>query len=134
MINEVPINIVVAKYGTSKGLLQSLQQSSSTFAGEITTIYYLYIFFFNFILFLGMVTQFCKRLGWSSLELLISQFSERLQFGVQRQLVELLRLDCLNSINARTLFNAGIQTIPELAIAELRLVQRTLSKAIPYHR
>ncbi|KAE9543083.1 hypothetical protein AGLY_002994 [Aphis glycines] len=112
LINEVPINTVVLKYGTSKGLLQSLQQSSSTFA--------------------GMVTQFCKRLGWSSLELLISQFSERLQFGVQRQLVELLRLDCLNSITARTLYNAGIQTIPELALADLRLVQRTLTKAIPY--
>lgn len=86
------------------------------------------------IIFLGMVTQFCKRLGWSSLELLISQFSERLQFGVQRQLVELLHLDCLNSIIARTLYNAGIQTIPELALAELRLVQRTLSKAIPYQK
>ncbi|XP_025201896.1 DNA polymerase theta isoform X2 [Melanaphis sacchari] len=112
LINEVPINTVVLKYGTSKGLLQSLQQSSSTFA--------------------GMVTQFCKRLGWSSLELLISQFSERLQFGVQRQLVELLRLDCLNSITARALYNAGIQNIPELALADLRLVQRTLTKAIPY--
>ncbi|XP_003248103.1 DNA polymerase theta isoform X1 [Acyrthosiphon pisum] len=112
LINEIPINTVVLKYGTSKGLLQSLQQSSSTFA--------------------GMVTQFCKRLGWSSLELLISQFSERLQFGVQRQLVELLRLDCLNSITARTLYNAGIQNIPELALADLRLVQRTLTKAIPY--
>lgn len=83
---------------------------------------------------IGMVTQFCKRLGWSSLELLISQFSERLQFGVQRQLVELLRLDCLNSITARTLYNAGIQNIPELALADLRLVQRTLTKAIPYQR
>ncbi|XP_025417440.1 DNA polymerase theta-like isoform X2 [Sipha flava] len=112
LINEVPINTLVVKYGTSKGLLQSLQQSSSTFA--------------------GMVTQFCKRLGWSSLELLISQFSERLQFGVQRQLVELLRLDCLNSITARTLYNAGIHNIPELALADMRLVQRTLAKAIPY--
>lgn len=85
-------------------------------------------------MFLGMVTQFCKRLGWSSLELLISQFSERLQFGVQRQLVELLRLDCLNSITARTLYNAGIHNIPELALADIRLVQRTLAKAIPYQR
>lgn len=81
-----------------------------------------------------MVTQFCKRLGWSSLELLISQFSERLQFGVQRQLVELLRLDCLNSLTARTLYNAGIQSISDLALADLRLVQRALAKAIPYQR
>lgn len=81
-----------------------------------------------------MVTQFCKKLGWSSLELLISQFSERLQFGVQRQLVELLRLDCLNSLIARTLYNAGIQSVSELALAELRIVQRALAKAIPYQR
>jgi len=80
-----------------------------------------------------MVTQFCKRLGWSSLELLISQFSERLQFGVQRQLIDLLRLDCLNSITARALFNAGILNISELALADLRSVQRALSKAIPYN-
>lgn len=81
-----------------------------------------------------MVTQFCKRLGWSSLELLISQFSERLQFGVQRQLVDLLRIDCINSITARTLYNAGIHTVPELALADIRSVQRALSKAIPYQR
>ncbi|XP_050442500.1 DNA polymerase theta [Adelges cooleyi] len=112
LINEVPINTVVTKYGTSKGLLQSLQQSSSTFA--------------------GMVTQFCKRLGWSSLELLISQFAERLQFGVQRQLVELLRLDCLNSITARALYKAEIHNIPELALADIRVVQRALAKAVPY--
>lgn len=80
-----------------------------------------------------MVTQFCKRLGWSSLELLISQFSERLQFGVQRQLVDLLHLDCLNSITARALFNAGILNISELALADLRSVQCALSKAIPYN-
>lgn len=86
------------------------------------------------IFFIGMVTQFCKRLGWSSLELLISQFSERLQFGVQRQLIDLLRIDCLNSITARTLYNSGIQNVPELALADLRLVQRALSKAIPYQK
>ncbi|XP_050523380.1 DNA polymerase theta [Daktulosphaira vitifoliae] len=112
LINEVPINTIVSKYCTSKGLLQSLQQSSSTFA--------------------GMVTQFCKRLGWSSLELLISQFEERLQFGVQRQLVDLLRLDCLNSITARAIYNAEIHNVPELALADIRHVQRALAKAIPY--
>jgi len=125
---------VVVKYGTSKGLLQSLQQSSSTFAGMLNNLHYLIHHIFKWYSILGMVTQFCKRLGWSSLELLISQFSERLQFGVQRQLVDLLRIDCLNSITARALYNAGIQNVPELALADLRSVQRALSKAIPYQR
>lgn len=81
-----------------------------------------------------MVTQFCKRLGWSSLELLISQFEERLQFGVQRQLVDLLRLDCLNSITARAIYNAEIHNIPELALADVRHIQRALAKAVPYQK
>ena len=44
-------------------MLQSLQQAASTFA--------------------GMVTRFCSRLGWLNLELLIGQYQERFQFGIQ---------------------------------------------------
>ena len=44
-------------------MLQSLQQAAATFA--------------------GMVTRFCSRLGWLNLELLIGQFQDRFQFGIQ---------------------------------------------------
>ena len=64
---------------------QGLQQSSSTFA--------------------GMVTSFCARLGWYSLELLISQFQDRLQFGIQRELIDLCRMTTLNGQRARILFD-----------------------------
>lgn len=62
-INEVKLSIVSRKYGANKGMLQSLQQAASTFA--------------------GMVTRFCSRLGWLNLELLIGQYQERFQFGIQ---------------------------------------------------
>ena len=57
------LSVVSRKYGANKGMLQSLQQAASTFA--------------------GMVTRFCSRLGWLNLELLIGQYQDRFQFGIQ---------------------------------------------------
>ena len=33
LTHEVPLSAVAAKYGATKGMLQSLQQAASTFAG-----------------------------------------------------------------------------------------------------
>ena len=40
----------------------------------------------------GMVTVFCRRLGWYNMEVLLSQFQSRLTFGVQRELVDLVSI------------------------------------------
>ncbi|XP_039301076.1 DNA polymerase theta [Nilaparvata lugens] len=112
LVNEVPLVKVSEKYKCSKGMLQSLQQSSSTFA--------------------GMVTQFCKRLGWSSMELLVSQFADRLHFGVHRELIDLLRVDCMSAVQARALFNAKIGTLSKLATAKVEKVEKALRSAIPF--
>ncbi|XP_044598608.1 DNA polymerase theta-like, partial [Cotesia glomerata] len=80
LVREVPLHIVCRKYDCVRGVIQSLQQSSSTFA--------------------GMVSQFCKKLGWNCIELLVSQFQTRLQFGVCRELLDLLRLPMLNGLRA----------------------------------
>ena len=69
--SQVPLSEVASKFGATKGMLQGLQQAASTFA--------------------GMVTVFCQRLGWASLELLVGQFQDRLEFGVKRELVDLCR-------------------------------------------
>lgn len=81
-----------------------------------------------------MVTQFCHRLGWSSLELLVSQFAERLQFGVQRELLDLLRIDCISAIQARALFNSNIQNLSQLAVSKIMDVEKSLRKAVPFER
>ncbi|KAG8296616.1 hypothetical protein J6590_053585 [Homalodisca vitripennis] len=93
-------------------MLQSLQQSASTFA--------------------GMVTQFSRRLGWSNVELLVSQFCARLQFGAQRELLDLLRLDCLTAVQARALYNGGIQGLADLATASVNKVEKYLRRATPF--
>lgn len=89
LVNEVPFSTILNKYGCQKGFLQSLQQSSSSYA--------------------SMITVFCNKLGWFNLELLVNQFHSRLMFGVQRQLLDLIRISLLNSNRARLFYNAGFK-------------------------
>lgn len=71
LVREVPLNVVARRYGANRGMLQSLQGSAATFA--------------------GMVTVFCQKLGWTNMELLLSQFQSRLSFGVERELCDLVQ-------------------------------------------
>ncbi|XP_062868243.1 DNA polymerase theta, partial [Trichomycterus rosablanca] len=112
LVNEEPLGVVAKKYGCSRGQLQSLQQSASTYA--------------------GMVTVFCNRLGWHNLELLLSQFQSRLSFGVQRELCDLVRISLLNAQRARALYKAGLVTVAEVARASVSDVEKALRKAIPF--
>ncbi|KAF8772980.1 DNA polymerase theta like protein [Argiope bruennichi] len=70
LIQEVSLSAVAERYGCTRGILQSLQQTTSTFA--------------------GMLTIFCNRLGWYNLELLFSSFQKRVHFGIQQELCDLL--------------------------------------------
>lgn len=81
LIHEVPLVDVSKYYGLSRGQLQSLQNSASTFS--------------------GMVTIFCKKLCWHNLHLLLEQFQSRLAFGIERELCDLIRISLLNGIRAR---------------------------------
>ncbi|XP_012529717.2 DNA polymerase theta [Monomorium pharaonis] len=112
LVKEVPLHVVCKKYGCCRGVLQTLQQSAATYA--------------------GMVTQFCKQLGWNCMELLVSQFQTRLQFGVSRELLDLLRLPMLNGLRARSLYKRGIETVADLAVANELNVERALYNALPF--
>ncbi|XP_074546756.1 DNA polymerase theta [Halichoeres trimaculatus] len=112
LVNEVPLAAVASKYNCNRGQLQSLQQSASTYA--------------------GMVTVFCKRLGWHNMELLLSQYQTRLSFGVQRELVDLVRVSLLNATRARTLYAQGLCTVAELARATIADVEKALRNSVPF--
>ncbi|XP_012160490.1 DNA polymerase theta isoform X2 [Ceratitis capitata] len=112
LVNEVPINIVAAKYKCTRGMLQSLQQMSSTFA--------------------GIVTAFCNSLQWPTLSLVVAQFKERLFFGIHRDLIDLMRLPDLNHKRARALFDAGITGLVELANADVLDVEKVLYNALSF--
>ena len=110
LVNEKCINEVSAKYKCSRGLLQSLQQMASTFA--------------------GVVTAFCQALNWTMLALIISQFKERLFFGVHQDLIDLMKCSNLNGPRARALFDAGYKSLAELAIADVFSIEKVLYNCV----
>uniref|UniRef100_A0A3Q2DDF4 DNA polymerase theta n=1 Tax=Cyprinodon variegatus TaxID=28743 RepID=A0A3Q2DDF4_CYPVA len=112
LVSEVPLGTVASKFNCNRGQLQSLQQSASTYA--------------------GMVTVFCKRLGWHNMELLLSQYQTRLSFGVQRELVDLVRISLLNATRARALYAQGLCTVAEVAQATVAVVEKALRNAVPF--
>ena len=81
-----------------------------------------------------MVTVFCARLGWSNLELILSQFQNRLTFGVQRELCDLVRITCLNGQRARVMYNGGYQTVAALASAQPADIEALLRNSAPFQR
>jgi DNA polymerase theta len=112
LVREAPIRHVAQQYGATKGLLQTLQNAAGMFA--------------------GMVTVFCSKLGWTNLELLLSQFQSRLLFGIERELCDLVRISLLNGFRARVLYNAGYHTLTTLATANPLLIETTLRNAVPF--
>lgn len=150
LVNEVPLGALSSKYNCSRGQLQSLQQSASTYAGKtwpesaesvdarqhqpacdrhspcpLTE---------TLAPPPGMVTVFCKRLGWHNMELLLSQYQTRLSFGIQRELVDLVRVSLLNAARARTLYAQGLCTVAEVARATVADVEKALRNAVPFKR
>ncbi|CAK1598557.1 unnamed protein product [Parnassius mnemosyne] len=112
LVNEIPLSEVAGKFQCARGFLQGLQQAAATFA--------------------GMVTAFCHQLGWKNLELLISQFQDRLYFGIHSELIELMKLSSLNGVRARALFDRGFETISSIASADVNTIENILFKAVPF--
>ncbi|RTG90000.1 DNA polymerase theta [Schistosoma bovis] len=115
LVNEDGLQIVAKKFGVNRGLLQSLQQQSATYA--------------------GMVTIFCNRLGWNHMERVIANFQSRLCYGVSDELVDLIRLlPLVNAERARALYAGGYSSVSSLASARPQEISRIIQRAIPFER
>ncbi|KRX25593.1 DNA polymerase theta, partial [Trichinella nelsoni] len=112
LVEEKPIMVVSKKYGFNRGFLQSLQQQAATYA--------------------GMVIAFCDRLGWFTFKTLLCGFSERLAFGVKRDLTELVQIDGIDGLRARRFHEDGITTIAKLAQMKIREIAKVFSRAVPF--
>ena len=72
-------------------------------------------------------------LGWLNLELLIGQFQDRFQFGIQRELIDLCRLSTLNGQRARLLFNTGgLESVAQVANASPADIENLLQNCAPF--
>lgn len=92
--------------------MQALQQTTSTFA--------------------GIVKSFCKALNWDLLAMIVSQFQDRIFFGVHQDLVELMKISVLNGKRARALFNAGYQTLVDISKANVLSIEKCLIDSIGF--
>ncbi|KAM7542357.1 hypothetical protein Aperf_G00000006733 [Anoplocephala perfoliata] len=113
LICEETLAQVAERFGINRGLLQSLTQQASTYA--------------------GMVTVFCNRLGWIHMERLLSGFQMRLFFGVSNELLDLIRLSpLLNNSRARALYQAGFTSVASVARARPKEIERVLQRTNPF--
>lgn len=109
LVNEKSISEVAVKYKINRGVLQNLQQSAATFAGVVTT--------------------FCKSLGadWNLLALILTQFRERLFFGIHPDLMDLMKIPSMSSTRiARALFKSGLEKLSDLANSKALKVENVL--------
>ena len=72
VLKEYPLGEICKQMGITRGVLQSIQYSVSSYS--------------------GMLAQFCERLHWVDLSLLLISISDRLNFGVKQELLELVKL------------------------------------------
>lgn len=93
-------------------MLQTLQQMASTFA--------------------GIVTAFCTSLQWSTLALIVSEFKDRLYFGIHSDLIDLMRLPDLTQKRARALFDAGFKNLVQLAGADVLELEKVLFNSLSF--
>ena len=112
LVQEMPLYKVSEKYNLTKGELQQMQIMASTFA--------------------AIISIFCQKLGYNNLELIISQYQDRLQFGVQRELIDLMRISTLTAQLARDLFKAGFNTVVKLAHSNVNTLASVLKDSVPF--
>lgn len=82
--------------------------------------------------FAGVVTSFCNALQWNMLALIISQFKERLFFGVHYTLIDLMKISNLNGQRARAFFDAGYQSLADLANADVFSIEKILYNSMSF--
>ena len=79
-----------------------------------------------------MTQIFCAKLRWHNMEILIKQFEDRFMFGVQPELLELLKLPVMNAFRARVLYSNGIETIMDIIKCDVMSLAKIISDSVPF--
>lgn len=64
--------------------------------------------------------------------MIVSQFQDRIFFGVHQDLVELMKISVLNGKRARALFDAGYQTLVDISKANALSIEKLLIDSIGF--
>ncbi|KAI5537241.1 plastid DNA replication [Trichomonas vaginalis G3] len=107
MIDERPLSEVTRRFSISRGAAQSLQMTCANFAGQ--------------------TAKFCEKVGCPLLGTALNAFRKRLDFGVQSDILPLLRLPSCTKSTARKLIQKGISSPSEVAEASTERLATIIS-------
>lgn len=114
MIQEWPISSI-AKFTTAitRGQIQQLQKDAAVYC--------------------GMIVVFCRKLNWSPLAAALEDFSGRLNYGVQKDIIPLVRLGTeVTPARGRLLFKHGILSAQDILFAGATTITDILMESLPY--
>ena len=114
LTQEWPITRVTQLITTvTRGQLQQLQKDSAVFC--------------------GMIVVFCRKLNWNFLSACLEDFSARLNYGVHKDILPLVRLGQeLTAARARVLLRGGIESAQDVVFAGLEVLTELLMESLPY--
>ena len=99
----------------TRGVIQSLQKEASTFC--------------------SMVVIFCKKLNWPILASCLEDYSERLSYGVRKELLPLMRLGPdMTAIRARSFIKYGMESAHDIVAADITQVMEVLNSCQPHQQ
>merc|ERR1712228_932776 len=107
IICEVPLSSLSSQFGVECGALQSMQTSAAYFASSLSL--------------------FCAKLNYDCMAAIILQFAQRLNFGVNAELLPLMKISHIKSFRARMLFQFGLHSIEQIVDASLETLILALS-------
>jgi hypothetical protein len=114
LVQEWPITRVTRLItNVTRGQLQQLQKDAAVFC--------------------GMTVVFCKKLNWPMLASCLEDFSARLNYGVHKDILPLVRLGQeITAARARAFLKSGIESALDIVHAGVDTLTELLVESLPY--
>ena len=114
LVQEWPITSVTRLISAvTRGQLQQLQKDAAVFC--------------------GMTVVFCRKLNWPLLASCLEDFSSRLNYGVHKDILPLVRLGQeITAARARAMLKQGIESAQDILYAGLSVLTELLVESLPY--
>ncbi|MCD6301439.1 MAG: DEAD/DEAH box helicase, partial [Staphylothermus sp.] len=103
-INEINEDTISEKYGIGPGDIYSARDTASWIAGALSIV--------------------AKTIGLSSISEALDKLSIRLEYGIREDALELVKLQGIGRVRARTLINHGIRSLKDLAKTPPAIIEK----------
>jgi DNA polymerase theta len=95
VLKESPITEICAAFGNcNRGQVQSVQQQAMNYS--------------------GMMAAFCERLCWTDYSVLFLRISDKINWQVKEELLDLMQIPSLRPERARSLYEADFKTVESI--------------------